>query len=370
MVELYSVALVAVAIVACGLIGLRLRISSSIFEVIAGIILANIVGVKLEPWLDFLGMYGGLVLTFLAGSEVEFALLRRKAKASFTIGTLAFLAPLLAEFVFLSIVTDWGFQAKLSVGLALTTTSVAVVYAILTEYEIIRLPVSRIIIAVTFVNDILTLIGINVISPSFDLIVLVTFFAIIGVLILVIPRILKNIVERYGRKAVEMELRFIFAVMLGIAFFADVAKLHAVFGAFLLGLVFANSIHKYEDILPKVRTVTFSILSPAFFIRAGMMIALPAVIQNIVLIIGLLAIKLASKFAGTYLLSKRWIDNSAGVFSALLFSTGLTVGSITATLARDLGFINQTQFSVAIVTVILSAIVPTVIARRFVPAKL
>ena len=58
------------------------------------------------------------------------------------------------------------------------------------------------------------------------------------------------------------------------------------------------------------------------------------------------------------------------MFSALLFSTGLTVGSITATLAKDLGFINQTQFSVAIVTVVLSAIVPTVIARRFVPVRL
>jgi glutathione-regulated potassium-efflux system ancillary protein KefC len=370
MVELYGAALVALAIVTSGVIGSRLRISSSIFEVVAGVILANLLSVKLEPWLDFLGTYGGLALTFLAGSEVEFVLLRRKTKASFTIGSLAFLAPLLAEFLFLSIVTDWGFQAKLSVGLALITTSVAVVYAILTEYEIIKLPASRIIIAVTFVNDILTLIGINVISPSFDLNVLVAFFAIIGILISVIPRVLKNIVEKYGRRAVEMELRFIFAAMLGIAFFADVVKLHAVFGAFLLGLVFANSIHKYEDILPKIRTVTFSILSPAFFIRAGMLIGLPVVIQNLMLIVGLLGVKLASKFAGTYLLSKRWIDNSAGIFSALLFSTGLTVGSITATLAKDLGFINQTQFSVAIVTVVLSAIVPTVIARRFIPVRL
>ena len=362
--------MVAAAIVISAIIGSRFRISSAIFEVLSGIILANIFGVKLESWLDFLGTYGGLVLTFLAGTEVEFLLLRKKAKASLTIGTLAFLAPLTAEFLFLSFATNWTLQAKISVGLALTTTSVAVVYAILTEYEIMKLPASRIIIAVTFVNDILTLIGINLISPSFSIYILATFFTILGSLIFLIPILLRYIVERYGRRAVEMELRFIFASLLGVAFIADVAKLHAVFGAFVLGLVFASTIQKYEDVLSKMRTVTFSLLSPAFFIRAGLLIGLPAVIQNIALIISLLAVKLLSKFAGTYLLSKKLIDESVGMFSALLFSTGLTVGSITATLARDLGFINQTQFSVAIVTVILSAIVPTLLAKRFVPRKI
>ncbi|HJT47437.1 MAG TPA: cation:proton antiporter [Nitrososphaeraceae archaeon] len=370
MVELYGAALVAISIAISAILSSRLRISSAIFEVVAGIILGNLLGVKLESWLDFLGTYGGLVLTFLAGAEVEFHILRKKAKASLVIGSLAFIAPLIAEFLFLSIVTNWTLQAKISVGLALTTTSVAVVYAILTEYEIIKLPASRIIIAVTFVNDILTLIGINLISPSFDVYVIVTFFTLIGILIIAIPKLLGHIVERYGRRAVEMELRFILASMLGVAVLADVAKLHAVFGAFVLGLVFASTIQKYQDVLSKMRTVTFSLLSPAFFIRAGLLIGLPAVIQNIALIMGLLAVKLLSKFAGTYLLSKKWIDESAGMFSALLFSTGLTVGSITATLARDLHFIDQTQFSVAIVTVILSAIVPTLLAKRFVPQKI
>jgi glutathione-regulated potassium-efflux system ancillary protein KefC len=300
----------------------------------------------------------------------NFIYLGKKAKPSLVIGTLAFIAPLIAEFLFLSIVTNWTIQAKISVGLALTTTSVAVVYAILTEYEIMKLPASRLIIAITFVNDILTLIGINLISPSFDIYIVATFFTILGILILVIPHLLRYIVQRYGRRAVEMELRFILASMLGVAVLADVAKLHAVFGAFVLGLVFANTIQKYEDILSKMRTVTFSLLSPAFFIRAGLLIGLPAVIQNISLILCLLAVKLLSKFAGTYLLSKKWIDESVGTFSALLFSTGLTVGSITATLARDLHFINQTQFSVAIVTVILSAVVPTLLAKRFVPKKI
>jgi regulator of extracellular matrix RemA (YlzA/DUF370 family) len=54
----------------------------------------------------------------------------------------------------------------------------------------------------------------------------------------------------------------------------------------------------------------------------------------------------------------------------MLFSTGLTIGTITATLGRDLGLLNQTQFSVTVVTVILSAIIPSIIAKRFVPKKI
>jgi glutathione-regulated potassium-efflux system ancillary protein KefC len=80
MVELYGASLVAISIAVSAIIGSRLRISSAIFEVVAGVILGNLLGVKLESWLDFLGTYGGLVLTFLAGAEVEFHILRKKSK--------------------------------------------------------------------------------------------------------------------------------------------------------------------------------------------------------------------------------------------------------------------------------------------------
>jgi uncharacterized protein YacL len=87
------------------------------------------------------------------------------------------------------------------------------------------------------------------------------------------------------------------------------------------------------------------------------------------LVLGLLAMKLSSKFVGVYGLCRKWIPE-APMFSTLLFSTGLTVGTITATLGRDLGFLSNTQFSVVVITVILSAVVPTLIAKKFIPTKL
>ena len=367
-VDLYLTAIVAVAVVAAGIVGIKTRISSSILEVAAGILIANVLGIGIAPWLDFLGTFGGLVLTFLAGAEVEFVLLRKQAKESFGIGTMAFLAPLIGILGVLTIFTDWTWQAKVAGGLALTTTSVAVVYAVLSEYELIKTPTAKTIIAVTFVNDILTLIGINFIQTSFDW-VTVAFVAVLVALVPIAPRLLKSVVQSFGKRAVEIEVRLVLAVLLVISFFADQASLHAVFGAFVLGLIFANSIQQHQDILSKMRTVTFALLAPAFFIRAGMLIAIPAVIANIALIFGLLGTKLASKVVGVYGLCKKWIPE-APMFSTMLFSTGLTVGTITATLGHQLGYLSDAQFSIIVTAVILSAVVPTLIAKRFVPAKL
>ncbi len=366
-IDLYSTALIAIVVVFTGVLSIRFHVSSSILEAVAGIILGSFLSVRIEPWLNFLGTFGGLMLTFLAGAEVDLYLLRKSAKPSFTIGIMAFAMPLIGEMLFLSLLTDWTLISRLAASIALTTTSVAVVYAVLLEYELLDLRASKLIIAATFVNDILTLIAINLLSPSFNL-VTVVFVAIIALMILALPRAMEYLVESYGKRAVELELRFIFAAMLGVSFIADAGKLHAVFGAFVLGLVFANCIHNYDDILPKARSVTFSLLSPAFFVRAGLLVSLPAVIQNVGLILGLLGAKMLSKFIGTYYFNRKWIPE-ASMFSTMLLSTGLTVGTITATLGRDLGFLDQTQFSVAVITVILSAIVPTLIAKKFVPKR-
>ncbi|MBI2184738.1 MAG: cation:proton antiporter [Thaumarchaeota archaeon] len=367
MVDLYSTALISISIVVAGIIALKTRISSSIFEVIIGILIANVLGVGLAPWLDFLGTFGGLILTFLAGAEVEFVLLRSRAKESFSIGFLAFLAPLLGVFLFLSLVTGWSLQAKLSASLALTTTSVAVVYAVLTEYDLIKGSIAKTIIASTFVNDILTLIGINLVAPSFDIITIV-FVGLLLLLVYLVPRLLGTVVKAYGGRSVEIEFRLVLASLLGVSFFADEAKLHAVFGAFILGLIFANSIQQHQQVLSKLRTVTFGLLAPAFFVKAGMLISLAAVSSSLLLVVGVLIAKLVSKFIGTYWLCRKWIPQ-APMFSTMLFSTGLTVGTITATLGRDLGFLDSAQFTITVVAVILSAIVPTLISKRFVPTS-
>ncbi|HRU81419.1 MAG TPA: cation:proton antiporter, partial [Candidatus Methanomethylicus sp.] len=158
--DLYSAALVGLSIAFAAILSIRFGISSAIFEVVAGMILGNLLGVRIEGWLDFLGTFGGLMLTFLAGAEIETRLMKKHLKKSLVIGSISFIAPLLGIFAFTTAFTDWSLMAKLAAGLALTTTSVAVVYAVLTEYDLLKMQIGAVVISVTFVNDVLTLIGI------------------------------------------------------------------------------------------------------------------------------------------------------------------------------------------------------------------
>lgn len=362
---LYSAALIALVVVLAGIVGIRSGISSTILEAIAGILLGNFMGVKVEPWLDFLGTFGGLMLILLAGAEVDLVLLVKHARQSFTLGFMAFIIPFIGEMLFLYAFTSWSFLAKIVTSLALTATAIAVIYTLFLESGLLGTDASKLIIAAVFINDIITLMCINLISHEFNSFTLIFIFAIVA-MALGLPKLLEYIVNHYGKHSSELEIRFIIAVVLGISFLADAGQMQAVFGAFLLGLVSANSIRSYENLLPKIRSITFSLLSPLFFIKAGLLVSLPAVMQSALLIFGLLGMKIISKSIGTYYYNKKWMPN-APIFSTILFSTGLTVGIVTAAFGRDFGFLDQAQFSVVMITVILSAIIPTLIARRFIP---
>jgi glutathione-regulated potassium-efflux system ancillary protein KefC len=364
--DLYSTALISIVVVIAGIASIKLNFPSAIIEIILGILLGNFLGVGIEPWLDFLGTFGGLMLTFLAGTEVDLTLLaNRSKKQSFTLGVVAFTVPLAVEMIFLDLFTDWSFLANLAISLAMTSAAVAVVYTLLLDAGLLGSNLSKLILAATFVNDFLTLIAINLLSHTFNIFT-IAFLLAIPLMLWGLPKLLAYLVASYGRRSVEIELRFIFAIMLTVSFLADAGKMQAIFGAFILGLLFANSIQSYDDLLPKLRSVTFSLFSPAFFIRAGLLISLPVVLQNIPLILTLLGMKMVSKFVGTYPLCRRWVPEAA-TFSSMLLMTGLTIGIITLTFGKDMNFLNQTQFSIAMVSVILSAIIPALIAKKFIP---
>ncbi len=126
---------------------------------------------------------------------------------------------------------------------------------------------------------------------------------------------------------------FFLGVILGISFLAEADQMQAIFGAFLLLLASANSIRSYENILRKLRSITFALLSPLFFIEAGLLVSLPAVMQSIILILTLLGVKINTKSIGAYYYNKKWMPD-APIFSTILFSTGLTVGIATATFGK------------------------------------
>jgi Kef-type K+ transport system membrane component KefB len=107
-------------------------------------------------------------------------------------------------------------------------------------------------------------------------------------------------------------------------------------------------------------------LTPFYFLKAGLYVSLPAVIGGALLILGFLAAKMISKGVGIWPLTRGFrFERREGVYTTLLMSTGLTFGTISALFGLTNHIIDQTQYTVLVTTVIGSAIVPTLIAQRF-----
>src|SRR5437867_11130730 len=98
---------------------------------ISGGLPANDFGIHGARWLDFFAQFGGVLLTFLAGAEVDPGLLRSKLRPSLFLGGVSFLLPFLACAAFAAYVAHWAPKASLIAGVALSTTSLAVVYPVL-----------------------------------------------------------------------------------------------------------------------------------------------------------------------------------------------------------------------------------------------
>ena len=113
-------------------------------------------------WLVFIGSFAGVVLTFLAGAEVDVPQFRREWRASLSIGLVSFFAPFAVVGLLCFYALDWSRRQAEIGGLALSTTSLAVVYAVLVETGLNRELVGKRLMSATFVTDIATVIGLTV----------------------------------------------------------------------------------------------------------------------------------------------------------------------------------------------------------------
>ncbi|MDR7422159.1 MAG: cation:proton antiporter [Armatimonadota bacterium] len=344
-------------------ISVELGISVALIEICLGVLAGNVLGLQSAPWVDYLAGFGSIVLTFLAGAEVDTRLLREQFKASVLIGGLSFLLPFLGAWAFALWVLGWAPDAAKIAGVALSTTSLAVVYAVLVETGLTSTPLGKLIMASTFITDFGTAAALSAlfISPTPWI---VAFLAVSVAIIVAMPRLQPWFFRRYGNRVIEPEIKGAFAALLALMYFGRLAESHAVLPAFVLGLAVSNVFAAHRAQQQRFRVVAFAMLTPFFFIKAGMNVGLGAVSANLAVLGLLLAVKMATKFIGVLPLARRYVGPHA-MYTTLLMSTGLTFGTISSLYGLQANILDQTQFSLLVTTVILSAVVPTVIAQRF-----
>jgi Kef-type K+ transport system membrane component KefB len=352
-----------ILILVASMASVELGISVALIEILLGVAGANTIGLHSTLWIDFLASFASIVLTFLAGAEVDPDLLQERLKESLWIGGISFLAPFLGAWLGAHYLFGWGWKAAQICGVALSTTSLAVVYAVLVETGLTHTTLGKIIMASTFVTDFGTALALSIlfVRPTWWL---VPFLLISTAIILIMPRLQPWFFPRYGGRVIEPEIKGAFAALLVLMYFADLAESHAVLPAFVLGLAVARIFHAHREEQRRFRVVAFALLTPFFFLKSGMNISLRAVRANVGLMLGLLGIKLATKTLGVYPPARRYLPQEA-TYTTLLMSTGLTFGTISSLYGLNAGILTRDQFSVLVTVVVLSAVVPTWIAQRF-----
>ena len=174
------------------------------------------------------------------------------------------------------------------------------------------------------------------------------------------------VIRTVGHRISEPEVKFVFLVLFLLGGLAKVAQSEAVLPAYLVGLVIAGVFVRDRVLMDRMRSIAFSILTPFYFIKAGLYVSLPAVATGALLILVFLAVKMGSKLVGVWPVTKSFrFDQRAGLFTTLLMSTGLTFGTISALFGLTNHIISQEQYTILVTTVIGSAVIPTFIAQKF-----
>mgnify|MGYP000176764113 CR=1 FL=1 len=356
-------AVLAATILLASTISVRLGLSVALVELFAGVVVGNVLDVGTPEWLAFIGSFAGIVLTFLAGAEVDVPQLRREWRASLAIGLVSFFAP----FAFVGLLAYYGLgwnlkQAEIA-GIALSTTSLAVVYAVLVETGLNQTVIGKRLMSATFVTDFGTAAALSVlfVTPT---IWIVPFVAVAGALVVGLPRLSPWFFARFGDRVIEPEIKLVFACLFLLMWLGERANSHAVLPAFVLGLVMSGHYASHRKEQERLRVVAFAFLTPFFFLKGGLSVSVGALWANLGVLGVLFAGKVVPKLVGVYPLARRYTAPHAA-FTTLLMSTGLTFGTISSLYGLNAGIIDETQFSLLIAVVVLSAIVPTVIAQRF-----
>src|SRR5438128_182501 len=321
-------AILAGAVLVASMVSVEIGISVALLELALGVALGNVF--SLDPnasWLAFIASFASVVLTFLAGAEVDPDDFRERFGASIAIGTVSFAGPFVAATLIALGPLGWSTEASLIAGTALSTTSLAVVYAVLVETGLNSHRAGKLIMSACFVTDMCTVIALSVIfiKPT----VWFPVFLVVSVVsVVLLPKVAPWFFGRFGDRVIEPEIKLVFVVLLALMVLGEEAKSQAVLPAFVLGLVMSRHYRVHTEEQRRLRVVAFAFLTPFFFLRGGLNVSLQAVFANLG-VLGLLAVaKMLPKLGLIFPLARRYAAPNAA-FTTLLMRTGLTFGTIT-----------------------------------------
>jgi Kef-type K+ transport system membrane component KefB len=355
---------------AASLISMWAAISVALIEIMVGAVAGNLIGLPLTPWVNYLAGLGAILLTFLAGTEVDADVVRRKFGASVGIGFVSFLGPYLGCLLAARYLLGWSWPESQIAGIALSTTSVAVVYAVMVETGLNKTELGKIILAACFVTDLGTVLALGIVFANFN-VWLLGFAVATAAVAVVLPRFVPWFFASVGQRVSEPEIKLVLLVLFLLGGIATSVGSEAVLPAYIIGMVLAPTFQRHHELAHRMRVMAFALLTPFYFLKAGSLIEFNALLDGAALVALFLGLKMLTKFIGILPLTKVFnFERRDGIYTTLLMSTGLTFGSISALYGLTNHIIDQRQYTILLTAVIGSAVVPTLIAQKWFMPKI
>ena len=356
--------IVSALIIGAGIISLEIGFPSAILEIVAGVFASNFLKLGELKWMEFLANLGLLGLMFFAGLETEPELLRKHLAKSIFIGFSSYFFPLVSVFYVSHYILNYSFQASLLIGIALSTTSLALVYPLLKEKKMLSLPAGQILLSGAMVVDIASMLTLGFLFGGLNIYNMILGVAII-LLIVKLPKWGELLFERYVDNQIEFRTRFILVVLVALGFLSETVNVNEAVLAFSAGMIFAEFFRKDLDTERKIRAIIFGFLAPFFFFKAGYTVSLKALSFKILIIaIVLGTVAFLSKYAGTVYATANIFKGTVYKLAGLFFNLRLTFGIVASLFGLQAGIIDEDTYLSLLLIIVSTSIISSVISNR------
>lgn len=364
--DIYPVIL-AILIILASMISIKWSISISIVEIIMGVIAGNLGILHVEPWMIYIASVGGMVLTFLAGTEINIQIMKSNLKECISIGIASFLLAFITVFITCNYILSWPQQSSLLVATALSETSIAIVYSVIIDKNLSEKKLGTILMGSTFITNICTAATLSILfmKPTIETLI----FIITSIIILVFAYKYSDILfesKIFSMNKNEIELKYIFLLLTILIFFATLGGGQALLPVFILGALLSKQFThtNKNDMLTRLQTVSFTIFTPIFFIVGGTKVSIPIIISTIGIFLLIFVVRQVGKFIGVYTIVKKSLSKHH-MYITMIMSTGLTFGLVAALYGLNNHIIPQHIYSILAGVLVLSAILPSFIGDKF-----
>lgn len=346
----------------------RMKLSSIVGEVIAGIFIGAVFHFKPGHFLEIISGLGILILVFLIGLETRFEEIRKdiyKGSILAILGSLLTFAGglLLGELIFGSL--EFG----IVIGVAMISTSTAIPIKALIDRGEIKSPVGKILVVISVADDIIAILALSIMASYFSAGGIVVWNAAILFLVMlgfifftltVGTKIVERVVSFVGYhiKDEQALMTAPIAVALATAALSQRLDLAAVTGAFIAGMIMSKSVFTRSIIIPKLQVLGFGLFVPIFFAYSGMLMDLSSIADTWWIVASLVIVGSATKILGSGVFSRffGYDIREQAIISISMIPRG-EYGIVISQLALAMGVITGNIYTILISFVVITIII-------------